>query len=80
MKDLKYLGTLLKILFKVDKRFLVTTVIETVVFAVLPFVQLYLTKQSVTMLTSGETYRNYRRYRNRSAFCTGHRIGQTQYA
>ncbi|MCR4678588.1 MAG: ABC transporter ATP-binding protein/permease [Lachnospiraceae bacterium] len=59
MKDLKYLGTLLKILFKVDKRFLVTTVIETVVFAVLPFVQLYLTKQSVTMLTSGETYRNY---------------------
>ena len=59
MKDLKYLGTLLKILFKVDKRFLITTVIETIVFAVLPFVQLYLTRQSVSMLTSGESYRNY---------------------
>ena len=46
MKEMKYFVELIKILRKVDKKFLYTTLGETIIFAVLPFVQLLLTRQA----------------------------------
>lgn len=59
MKEMKYFGELIKILRKVDKKFLYTTLLETFIFAVLPFVQLLLTRQSISYLTQGEAFGSY---------------------
>lgn len=59
MREVKYLGELVKILKKVDGKFLLSTLLETIAFAIIPFTQLVLTNQSIAMLTEGHNYKNY---------------------
>lgn len=59
MKEINYLGKLIKILRKVDKKFLVTILLETLFFSSIPFLQLLLTERSVSMLTDGTGYKTY---------------------
>lgn len=59
MKEMKYFVELIKILRKVDKKFLYTTMGETFAFAVLPFMQLLLTRQSIRYLTQGGAFGYY---------------------
>ena len=59
MREISCIGKLIKILKDVDKRFLLTILLETIVFSVIPFVQLLLTNQSISMLTMGSNYKAY---------------------
>lgn len=59
MKEIYYLGELIKILWKVDKKFLFTIMLETIIFSMIPFLQLFLTEKSISMLTEGTGYKSY---------------------
>lgn len=59
MGEISCLGKLIKILKDVDKKFLLTILLETIAFSAIPFVQLLLTNQSINMLMSGSEYKDY---------------------
>lgn len=59
MKEIKYLFQLIRVLNKTDKRFLATTLLETLVFALLPFAQLIITRQSMTYLSTESSYTSF---------------------